>query len=153
MDLDFHKNSANRSFELLFRSTNFEQLGVLIPLVANDQALCVFNKSCIYATGNVDFKYSLIDAFGIDLPRLLRLALVNQPYLLRIILNKLVVAYLPAFIVGTKSKSLKSEGGVDWSGIHNELSGVFLYWIFVFPLKFFPKFLALPLVVWGRFFR
>lgn len=153
VDLDFYKNSGNRSLELLFRGSNFEQLGVLIPLVTNDQGLCVFNKSCIYATGNVDFKYSLVDAFGVDLPRLLRLALVNEPYLLRAIINKLVVAYLPAFIVGTKSKSLKSEGGVDWGGIHNELSGVFWYWIFVFPLKFLPNFLAFPLVVFGRLFR
>ena len=153
VDLDIHKNNSNRPFDLLFHGSNFEQLGLLIPLVTNDQGLFVFNKSCIYATGNVEFKYSLVDAFGIDLPRLLRLSLVNQPYLLKVILNKLVVAYLPAFIVGAKSKSLKSEGGVDWSGIHNELSGVFWYWIFVFPLKFLPKLLALPLVVLGRFFR
>ena len=153
IDMDPCKNGSNKEFEILFRGSNFEQLGILIPLIINDQDLCVFNKSCIFATGNVNFKYSLVDAFGIDLPRLLRLAFVNQPHLLRVIVNKLVVAYLPTFILGTKSKSLKSDGCINWDRVHDQLSVYFYYWIFVYPLKFLPKFLALPLVVLGRFFR
>lgn len=153
INLDFYKSQMQNGDRAVFKYSNFEHLELILPAVRNKLKLFAFHNTCIFASGNSKFSYSVIDAFGVDLPRLLGEALPNDRKIVRLIVNRLIVCYLPAFIYGAKTGLLSGAINVNWRGLHIELRSYFLYWIFVYPLRFFPPTLSLCWVVLSRVFR
>jgi glycosyltransferase involved in cell wall biosynthesis len=149
--LNFHEISklGNFEFQSLVAGTNFEQLGVFMPHVLNGNLLFVCDSNCINATGNVNFKYSIIKAFGVDLPLILSKILDSRQDLLNIMLNKLLVGFLPGFIANAQ-KSKDSACKIPWAGMHEQLSKIFLYWIIIAPMRYMPRFISR---IWAVFFR
>ena len=135
-------------------NTSFGQLAFFRPAILSGGGLYVINRAVIRATGNSNFKYSVIHAFGIDLPNITEKIFVSEKVLADLIIQNLLIAFLPSFIYSIRFKSFKSiEKGIPWESLKSVLSHYNAFWIFVYPLKFLPKFLAFSLVVLGRFFR
>jgi abequosyltransferase len=149
--LNFQEIASSKSYKVdsLVSGSNFEQLGIFMPHVLGGSGLFVCNANCIAATGNVSFKYSLIKAFGVDLPLILSKILDSRQDLLKIMLNKLIIGFLPGFIANVQnSKELNYE--IPWADMHKQLSKIFLYWIIIAPMKYMPRVISR---VWALFFR
>ncbi len=142
--------SSNFEFESLVAGTNFEQLSLFMPPVLEGNHLFVCNSHCIAATGNVSFKYSFIKAFGVDLPLIFSGILDSRRDLLDIMLNKLVVGFLPGFIASAQNTKEFSDSALPWDGMHKQLSKIFLYWIVIVPMRYMPWFISR---IWAVFFR
>lgn len=144
------KKSKNSELLSLVAGTNFEQIGMFMPLVIEERYLFVCNSNCIVATGNDSFKYSLIKAFGVDLPIILTQILYSRQDLLKIMLNKLILGYMPGFISKVQNGKDLQQRSIPWSGIHQQLSTKFLYWIVILPMRYMPGFISR---VWALIFR
>lgn len=150
--LNFQEISSSRNCRLgsLVSGSNFEQLSLFMPHVLEGGRLFVCNLSCIAATGNVSFKYSLIKAFGVDLPSILTQILDSRPDLLKIMLNKLIIGFLPGFISNAQNSKVIHDCAIPWDEMRNQLSKIFVYWIVIAPMRYMPKFISR---VWALFFR
>lgn len=135
-------------------NTNFAHLAFFSPAILSGGALFVMNDVVIRATGNSNHKYSLMHSFGVDLPKVVRNIFAINENLVDLMIKNLLIAFLPSFLYSIKFGSSKSlDKDIPWENLRSVLGDYKAFWIFVYPLKFLPKFLALPLVVLGRFFR
>ncbi len=138
----------------LTANSNFAQLAFFSPAIISGRGLYVINHAVIRATGNTNFQYSLINSFGIDLPNIVKKIFAINTTLSDLIIKNLVIAFLPSFLYSIRFGSSKSfDKYIPWESLKSALRSYKAFWIFVYPLKFLPKFLALPLVVLGRLFR
>lgn len=154
--LNFENYKSITSFEkqtCLF-DTDFGHLSFYAPLILRDNSLFAIDDVVISATGNSNFKYSLIKSFSVDLPFVFKTLFSVKPFLFKALIRNLIVSYLPSIIYSVKYNKVKSlDNVIPWSEIQDALGGHFIFWIYVFPIKYFPRFLCLPLIVVGRFFR
>ncbi len=153
INYEFYKSQIGSGDVGIFEGTNFEHLELILPAVRSKSNLFLFDGVCIFATGNKKFNYSVVDAFGVDFPGLLERAFPDDQKIVRLIVNKLIVGYLPVFICGVKSGMRISPVEVNWRGLHLRLNSYFLYWIFVYPLKYLPLPVSLTLMIFSRIFR
>ena len=134
--------------------TDFPHLAFFSPAILSEGALFVVKDVVIRATGNSNFQYSLLQSFGVDLPNIVQKIFAIDRVLVDSIIKNLLVAFLPSFLYSIRYGSSKSfDKDIPWGNLQAVLGNYKAFWIFVYPLKFLPKFLALPLVVLGRFFR
>ncbi len=134
--------------------TDFGHLSFYAPLILNEHSLFAINGIVISATGNSNFKYSLINSFSVDLPVAIRSLFSSKPFLFKILTRNLIISYLPTMIYSLKYGKVKSlDDVIPWSKIQESLGEYCSFWIFLFPIKYFPRFLSFPLIVAGRFFR
>jgi glycosyltransferase involved in cell wall biosynthesis len=135
-------------------NTDFPHLSFLAPALLRDDSIFAFGETAICATGNTKFQYSLIDAFGVDLPNLIERLFAGRQDIVRRLLVSLLKGYLPSFIYSVKfNNSGDTSVAIPWRRMFPSLSKYWQFWIFIYPLKLLPKYLALPLVVLGRLFR
>lgn len=149
---NFYELKKSKCYEIssLVAGTNFEQIGMFMPYILEERCLFVCDSNCIAATGNDSFKYSLIKAFGVDLPLILTQILHTRQDLLKIMLNNLIVGFMPGFISNVQnSKDLKYRS-IPWEGMHQQLSRNFLYWIVILPMRYMPGFISRA---WALFFK
>lgn len=145
------KNEINRE---LTHGNDFGQLTFYIPLLLTNDYLFAVDAPVISATGNSNFQYSHIKAFSIDLPLVCKSLLYEKPLLLKMLIRNLIIAYLPSIIYSAKYKKVNSNDEViPWDEIFVSLRGYYCFWIFVWPIRYLPKYLCLPLVAIGRIFR
>lgn len=135
-------------------NTNFTQLAFFGPAILSGKGLFVVDDVVIRATGNSNFQYSLLQSFGVDLPNVVQKIFAINRVLVDSIIKNLLVAFLPSFLYSIRYGSSKSfDKDIPWGNLQAALGNYKAFWIFVYPLKFLPKFLAFPLVVFGRLFR
>jgi glycosyltransferase involved in cell wall biosynthesis len=135
-------------------NTDFPHLAYFSPAIISGKSLFMFSDVVIRATGNSNFQYSLLHSFGVELPNVVRKIFLCNTIYAEIVIKNLIVAFLPSFLYSIRYGSSKSfDKDIPWNGLRSVLGDYLIFWIFVYPLKFFPKFLALPLVVLGRFLR
>jgi len=136
------------------RETDFMHLAFYSPAILSGKSLFVMSDVVICATGNSNFQYSMLQVFGIDLPNIVRRIFATKRKLSDLIIKNLIIAYLPSFIYSIKFGSSKSlDKSIPWNSLQEALGRYKLFWVFIFPLKYFPKILAIPIVLFGRFFR
>lgn len=136
------------------RESDFPHFAFFSPAVLSGKALFLTNDVVIRATGNSNFQYSLLYSFGVDLPNVVKKIFSCNTIYVKIIIKNLLVAFFPSFLYSIRYGSSKSfDKDIPWKSLRSALGDYMAFWIFVYPLKFLPKFLALPLVMLGRFFR
>jgi hypothetical protein len=82
----------------------------------------------------------MIKAFGVDLPSLLKRILISHSELLKVLLKKLIIGYLPGFIHLVRYNKKYSEDQIPWNSMKQQLSDCFfLYWLVIAPMKYMPK--------------
>jgi glycosyltransferase involved in cell wall biosynthesis len=151
---DHYSSLKNNSDVLMARETDFPHLAFFSPAVLSGEALFVINDVVVRATGNSNFQYSLLQSFGVDLPNAVKEIFAINKILSDLFIRNLLVAFLPSFLYSIRFGSSKSfDKDIPWASLRSALGDHKAFWFFVYPLKFLPKFLALPLVVLGRLFR
>lgn len=154
MNYEKFKHIKSVDNHALTHGTDFGQLTFYIPLLLTDDRLYSIDTPVISATGNTNFQYSHIRAFSVDLPFIFKTLLCGRPLLLDILIRNLIVCYLPSIIYSAKYSKVKTlDRMIPWAEIRDSLGGGYSFWIFVFPVKYLPKFLCLPLIAFGRIFR
>jgi len=135
--------------------SNFEQLAPYSALLVNGSKFGVVKPVALIATGNTSFNYSVARVFGVDLPRIAKALFEKDPRLSSILISKLLTSYLPIFIYNFKYNhySFSSKSDLPWDEFKNTHASSWRYWIFVFPLKYFPKPISFLVVAMGRILR
>lgn len=154
--INFEKFKSIKSINnnVLTHGNDFGQLTFYVPLLLTDDSLFSVDIPVISATGNNNFQYSHVRAFTIDLPFACKSLFSEKPLLLEVLIRNLVISYLPSIIYSAKYNRVKSlDGVIPWAEIRHSLGGCYFFWIFVFPIKYCPKVLCLPLIAFGRVFR
>ena len=134
--------------------TSFRHLAFYSPAILSGELLFVVNRVVISASGNSNFTYSLPQSFGIELPNIVRKIFVTKREHCDLIIKNILIAYLPSFLYSIRFRTSKSlDNEIPWKNLQSTLGGYKSFWFFVYPLKYVPKLLALPIVMISRIFR
>ena len=141
-------NDKERDFA---QNTDFPQISYYSPAIYSGKSLFVVDRIVINATGNSVFQYELLNAFGVELPNLIRKIFSHDKKIIDLIISNLILNLLPSFLYSVKFKSIKTlDKKIPWDSLKSSLENYKSYWIFIYPIKFIPRFLALTLVMIGK---
>jgi abequosyltransferase len=151
IDCEYYKQKKIDSNYEVTLNSNFPILEFLMPALLNEAKNYIFNKISILATGNDTFSYSLIHSFGLELPNVLEKLFVKRVDIAQKLIISLLIGYLPSMIYIEKFNKLNQQSiNIPWDKLQKKFTNNLFYWIYIYPLKFLPKYLALPLIISGR---
>lgn len=137
---EVHSNIPEKYF-----GTNLVHLAWILPCLSKAKKVIMVAERCILATSANSGGYKVITTFGVNYPVALRKLLVDRPELVKRMVTRHMLIFLPQLILTIRRDDLGSRFLKEspWPEVRRTLSNDIFYCLLIYPLWRLPLRLAL----------